>query len=329
MQVTVAHIPRLSLPKTLLLGCALSSLSWGGAMSQTAPPRAPANAPVPVVMFTAKPQAQAPIATPSAPVVGPIHTRPYSIVSQAQQDAASGRWNPGSLTPLSNPVLPPLPGVERPSTSPSTPLGQPIVQDMPLETAGQASSEAAQPPAPYRTPLRRITQDTGRAIMRDVPEGLANALPWVDKDRKNAPFNEVLGRVAEDLNRAAQMDPEWALPVQREVRALALQMDRLPAPPPLDPSQTITNGQSDNNAPWSDRPFRPRPIWPGASGRPEAQVRPVSIVTHTGTQDGPQSSGVSAQNRPSLDVEEDVVHSPRAGANRPERPARASGTRRR
>jgi hypothetical protein len=113
----------------------------------------------------------------------------------------------------------------------------------------------------------------------------------------------VLARVADDLNRAAQNDPEWALPAQREIRQLSKKLDRFPAPPPLS--------EEDEGAPYgtpqtpevalNGRPFRPRPIWPGASGRPEAQVRPATIVTLTGTQSGPQATGVTAVYVPSAE----------------------------
>jgi hypothetical protein len=155
----------------------------------------------------------------------------------------------------------------------------------------------------HRRAMRRIFEDTRTSLTYDLPEGIADALPWVDRDRKNEPFDEVLARVADDLSRAAQSDPEWALPAQREIRQLSKKLDRFPAPPPLseeDEGAAYGTPQTPEVA-LNGRPFRPRPIWPGASGRPEAQVRPATIVTLTGTQSGPQATGVTALYVPSTE----------------------------
>jgi hypothetical protein len=227
--------------------------------------------------------------------------RQYSIVAQAQRDAdyaqaqrealevqaqtevaaqsqygpQAGVWDPTNLGPVDAPPL--VAGV-------ATPTAPNAVNYAPASSAQR----------PYRPPLRRILQDTGRGIVRDIPEGIADALPWVDRDAKNEPFEAVLDRVASDLHRAAHQDPEWALGAQREIRSLSKKLDRFSEPPPLQ--EMADQGTTEQVfVETNGRPFRPRPIWPGASGRPEAQVRPVTVVTQTGTQNGPQADGVAAQ----------------------------------
>jgi hypothetical protein len=149
-------------------------------------------------------------------------------------------------------------------------------------------------------PLRRIVRDTRKSVIRDLPEALADTLPWVDKERKGEPFDAVLDRVADDLRRANSADPAWALPAQREIRALSKRLETLSAPPPL--------GEADSTSPLAnaisgldERPFRPRPIWPGASGRPEAQTRPVTLLTISGQQTGPRVSGIASAYIPTAD----------------------------
>jgi hypothetical protein len=143
--------------------------------------------------------------------------------------------------------------------------------------------------AKRRGPFRRIFEDTRTSVVRDVPEALADALPWVDKGQKAESFEGVLSRVASDLQAASARDPQWALGAQGNIRRLAKQLDTFPAPPPAPMTEPELAVQS---APT--RRFRPRPIWPGASGRPEAQVRPVTVITPTGYQHGTQTSGVTA-----------------------------------
>jgi hypothetical protein len=257
------------------------------------------------------------VAVVPVPAIAEPVRRQYSIVAQAQRDAdyaqaqsealeaqaqaeiavqsqygpQAGVWDPTNLGPVDAPPL--VAGVAIPS-------GRKVVNYAPQSSAQR----------PYRAPLRRILQDTGRGIVRDVPEGIADALPWVDRDAKNEPFEAVLDRVASDLHRAAHQDPEWALGAQREIRSLSKKLDRFSEPPPMQdiadqgPAGQAVARQSVAGQVFVEtngRPFRPRPIWPGASGRPEAQVRPVTVVTQTGTQDGPQADGVAAQYVPSTD----------------------------
>lgn len=269
--------------------------------------------PPPVTMFRADPPPQPPEPpvqqfeeeVPEAPQTAP--RPPYSIVAQSQRDAQdyptapSTAWNPASRDPV---VAPPVVA--------TGPLLRPK-----RETRARAEQrQAAQPQTNrrplYRRPMQRILQDTGTSIVHDVPDALADALPWVDRDRKNEPFESVLQRVADDLNRASQSDPEWALGAQREIRRLSEKLDRFPSPPPLreergeQASEEVPLDQMTANG----RPFRPRPIWPGASGRPEAQVRPATVVTITGTQDGPRAPGVRAVYVPNAEDTEQTVASP-------------------
>jgi hypothetical protein len=164
--------------------------------------------------------------------------------------------------------------------------------------------------------MRRIFQDTRTSITYDMPEALADSLPWVDRDRKAEPFERVLARVADELTRAAQSDPEWALSAQREIRVLSKRLDQLPEPPPV---QLVSQNDVGETNPsgivgLETRPFRPRPIWPGATGRPEAQVRPVTIITDTGHQTGPRTSGVEATYVPSGEDAAPATSTPRRPA---------------
>jgi hypothetical protein len=237
--------------------------------------------------------------------------RQYSIVAQAQRDADYAQAQREALE-VQTQAQAQAQAFEQSQYGPQatswdpTNLGPvdapPLVAGVATPPSGDTHNFARPSPAPraYRGPLRRILQDTGRGIVRDIPEGVADALPWVDRDAKNEPFEAVLDRVASDLHRAAHQDPEWALGAQREIRSLSKRLDRFSEPPPLQ--EMADQGIAEQVfVETNGRPFRPRPIWPGASGRPEAQVRPVTVVTQTGTQNGPQADGVAAQYVPSTD----------------------------
>lgn len=216
-----------------------------------------------------------------------------SVIAQSQQEAFRAAWSPGRLVPLNQSDVPVIAQNTPSNLVPNAGMPDAVVTGIALEKANIATPSGA-PRARYRSPLRRIVQDTGRALLHDVPEGIADALPWVGRDRKEAPFDEVLARVADDLSRASASDPAWASSVQREVRALSQQLDRLPAPPPL-----TSGAVADfNNSTDFERPFRPRPIWPGSNGRPEPQMRPVTITTQTGTHSGPEDGGFHGQFQP-------------------------------
>jgi hypothetical protein len=299
------------------------------ASTQQRPAQVPVNAPkyrgpAPVTMFRATSPAPAlsmppfPSSAPAIqfvepppemvpePIAPPAGVRPYSISSQAQIDAAQTRWNPASLDPV---VAPPV-------VTGGAGIG-PNLEAQPRYLASQTARGL------HRGPVRRILQDTRRAVMRDVPEGIADALPWVDRDPKNEPFDEVLDRVAADLHRASQADPAWALPAQREIRALSKRLDLLSEPPPL-PQTGDESRPEAVVAGLDDRPFRPRPIWPGATGRPEAQVRPVTLITSGTQQEGPRATGVAARYVPA--AEDDDGNPPQA---KPRSRQRARGAPRR
>jgi hypothetical protein len=237
-------------------------------------------------------------------------TRPYSAPPQT-----------ATPMPVSVESAPPLPTLTpEPELTPEPPTWNPASMDDVVAPPVVASGREIAAPRrevdlprsrarPYqRGAFRRIFQDTRSTLGYDVPEALADALPWVDRDRKQEPFETVLARVADDLSRASQSDPEWARGQGREIRNLAKRLDRLSEPPPMpaltnDPAGQPTDfqvGQRDA------RPFRPRPIWPGASGRLEAQVRPVTVTTQSGVQEGPRALGVAARYVPSTDDEVDA-----------------------
>lgn len=128
-----------------------------------------------------------------------------------------------------------------------------------------------------RGPLKAIYQDSKTALFEGLPNSVASQLPWVNYGNRNEPFESVLARVSLDLQSANAADPEWALPAQNEIRRLALRLDRLPAPP-----NYVAGAQSaavEAQLATNIRPFRPRPIWPGASANIETGVRPTSLTT--------------------------------------------------
>jgi hypothetical protein len=125
-------------------------------------------------------------------------------------------------------------------------------------------------------PIARITTDSVEAV--------ADLLPWVDRERKDEPVEDVLARVADELARARAADPEWVVPAERELRALAKRMGALPAPPIGQPA----NETSLQQAPPS-RSYALRPLWPGTDGAPEVRRRPISPTTESGFEMGPSS----------------------------------------
>jgi hypothetical protein len=255
--------------------------------------------PAPVTMFRAAPAPQQPSQPESQyepeAVSQSLPVRPpYSIIAQSQRDAEAREaivepvWNPASREDV---VAPPM-----------VASGPEIPAVIALPGRGVPRVRAQRPGQPYqRSAMQRIFQDTRTSITYDMPEALADSLPWVDRDRKAEPFERVLARVADDLTRAAQSDPEWALGAKREIRDLSKRLDRLPEPPPLQLVSQDDGGETNPSGivGLETRPFRPRPIWPGASGRPEAQIRPVTIITDTGNQTGPRTSGLEATYVPS------------------------------
>jgi hypothetical protein len=138
-------------------------------------------------------------------------------------------------------------------------------------------------------PFKRIWRDTKKSVVQDIPEALADALPWVDRGDKDEPIEQVLARVSQDLSRASAQDPEWVNPAESELRELSKRLATLAEPPADSASAPIPLAMPEQDT--ANRPFRPRPIWPGASGRPEMQSRPTALVTGSTIQQGPEAVG--------------------------------------
>jgi hypothetical protein len=145
--------------------------------------------------------------------------------------------------------------------------------------------EAAQAPivSPSNKERRRSPNPIAR-ITTDSVEAVADLLPWVDRKRKDEPIEDVLTRVADELARARAADPEWVLPAEQELRALAKRIGTLPAPPL---GQTADHGPLLPTPP--SRSYALRPLWPGADGAPEVRRRPMSPTTESGFDMGPSS----------------------------------------
>jgi hypothetical protein len=249
--------------------------------------------PAPLVMFRANPPPLRALDEPASIPATLIATPPIQPPTLTHPP----QWDPGNTSPLIAP----------PSVAGST-----------QEVSGDDLALARSNIPVVRGPFRAIVEDTGIAVVRTLPQAVANALPWVDRRRKDEPFEAVLTRVADELSRSAAQDPAWALSAQREIRSLARRLDTLPAPAPRLIAETGTQNQVDN-AFIDNRPFKPRPIWPGASGRPEQQVRPNSIITVTNEQEGPRVGGVAARYVPSeIDSEGPAVRPLAATQQRPD-----------
>lgn len=202
---------------------------------------------------------------------------------------------------------------ENPQISPPVPSRSIIPQSI-RNFYNDATRAPEQIGDPTRGPIRAIVQDTRTAIIHDAPQALADILPWVDNTRKQEPFESVLARVSDNLERANASDPAWALPAQNEIRDLATRLDRLPAPPQyhaeIYPQQQPVSANSPDSNP---RPFHARPIWPGARPVSEQQIRPTTVISS-----GNEEIGVSAAGQnlaPQFEAEE-------APPAAPQRPAR-------
>jgi hypothetical protein len=190
---------------------------------------------------------------------------------------------------------------------PAAPLPRPAVVSMvpvaialPAEAPKPAPVEAsvlpmaAQPALEAKVnkpagPFKRIWRDTKKSVMQDIPEALADALPWVDRGDKDEPIEQVLARVSADLSRASAKDPEWINPAESELRELSKRLSSLAEPPANGTPSTAVATMPEHDT--ANRPFRPRPIWPGSSGRPEMQSRPTALVTGSTIQQGPEAIG--------------------------------------
>lgn len=156
-----------------------------------------------------------------------------------------------------------------------------------LHVASQPAGKAKA--AKAAGPFKRIWRDTKKSVVQDIPEALADALPWVDRGEKDEPIEQVLARVSSDLSRASTKDPEWINPAESELRVLSKRLATLAEPPSNGtPSAAVGSMPEQDKV---NRPFRPRPIWPGASGRPEMQSRPTALVTGSTIQQGPEAIG--------------------------------------
>lgn len=156
-------------------------------------------------------------------------------------------------------------------------------------------------------PFKRIWRDTKKSVVEDIPEALADALPWVDRADKDEPIEKVLARVSADLSRASAKDPEWINPAEGELRELSKRLATLAAPPATGiAGATVATLPEQDTA---NRPFRPRPIWPGTNGRPEMQSRPTALVTGSTIQQGPEAIGQRLP--PPTDWVEEEVQAPK------------------
>lgn len=132
-----------------------------------------------------------------------------------------------------------------------------------------------------RGPIKAIYQDTKSAIANDVPQALADHLPWVDTNRKQENFESVLDRVADNLQRAKAADPEWAYAAQNEIRELAQKLDKLPAPPQYREETIYKNYDPTREeiAVYDD--YHKRPVWNGANASgAEKPQKPVALKSN-------------------------------------------------
>ena len=187
-----------------------------------------------------------------------------------------------SMVPVAIALPAEAPKQPAPVTVAPAPVAAPILH---VATQPAAQAKAVKPAGPFK----RIWRDTKKSVVQDIPEALADALPWVDRGVKDEPIEQVLARVSSDLSRASAKDPEWINPAESELRELSKRLSTLAEPPAAGaPSAAVTSMPEHDTA---NRPFRPRPIWPGASGRPEMQSRPTALVTGSTIQQGPEAIG--------------------------------------
>ena len=185
-----------------------------------------------------------------------------------------------------------LPPETTPASVPAPP--PPWVQPIATPAAAPAAPPAAKPRVEAKRekpagPFKRIWRDTKKSVVTDIPEALADSLPWVDRGDKDEPIEQVLARVSADLSRASAHDPEWVNPAESELRELSKRLSTLAEPAADTALNPMPTPRVEVDA--AGRPFRPRPIWPGASGRPEAQSRPTALVTGSSLQQGPEALG--------------------------------------
>jgi len=282
-----------------------AALFWGalGAMclsTSAMAQSAGAFATSPYIPFMSPPkpagEACACVATKSAAlpsgVVKPIKSEP-SIYSSGGQVLPIVMFRGKPAAPLPRPAVVSMVPVAI-ALPPEAPQQMAPVPVAPAPVAAPVLRVAAQPAVQVNRekpagPFKRIWRDTKKSVVEDIPEALADALPWVDRGNKDEPIEQVLARVSADLSRASAKDPEWINPAESELRELSKRLSTLAEPP-----ESGLTGSAAGNVPEQDtanRPFRPRPIWPGASGRPEMQSRPTALVTGSTIQQGPEAVG--------------------------------------
>lgn len=217
---------------------------------------------LPIVMFRG---------TPAPPLPRP------AVVSMVPVEIARPQEAPRPAVPLAPPPAPIMPAVQQAAVTP-IPSAGPQMPQMPQTKRDKPAG-----------PFKRIWRDTKKSVVTDIPEALADALPWVDRGDKDEPIDQVLARVSSDLSRASAQDPEWVNPAESELRELSKRLSTLAEPPVEGTLRAPAVPVAEADA--AGRPFRPRPIWPGASGRPETQSRPTALVTGSTIQQGPEALG--------------------------------------
>ncbi|MFY7760662.1 hypothetical protein [Aquidulcibacter sp.] len=269
-----------------------------GAMAQSA--GAFATSPYVPLMPAAKPSPAACVCAEPKQAVAPS-VAPKPMKPEPQLVGAGGQILPIVMfrgtpaAPLPKPaVVSMVPVAIALPTEPQKPAAPVILAPPPVAApAQQIAAKPAPAPAAKREkpagPFKRIWRDTKKSVVQDIPEALADALPWVDRGAKDEPIEQVLARVSSDLSRASAQDPEWVNPAESELRELSKRLATLAEPPADTESAPTRVSMPEQDS--ANRPFRPRPIWPGASGRPEMQSRPTALVTGSTIQQGPEAVG--------------------------------------
>ncbi len=182
-------------------------------------------------------------------------------------------------------------------TPQKTPQNAPIANKPKAKTVWDYFKKPESPKNPNRQrgPWRAIYEDTKTAIKEDVPQAIADYLPWVDYDRKNVPFNEVLGKVANGLDRASKEDPEWAISLKPELMDLARKMDAMSSPPQYKSEYA----EPEIDEALGEKSFKKRPIWPGAKFAKEEQYRPFALTSNVMNDDG--GTSIALEENPAFD----------------------------
>jgi hypothetical protein len=158
----------------------------------------------------------------------------------------------------------------------------PNLPDLPkLPNLQMPNFSALNAPLEKRGPIAAIYQDTKTAIVKDVPQNVADVLPWVDKERKNQNYDKTLAIVADSLSRANQSDKEWAKPIANDLAQLARKIETLPNPPQYQEEIRPTRLQNQYS---EERDYQARPIWQKTAQNQEVGKRPIRL-TNEGVDD--------------------------------------------